>query len=275
MDEGNKKQVNIWDKVAPNFGEIGPRYWNTFGMRLVELSSIRSGAKVLDIGMGRGASLFPAIYKAGKDGYIIGIDNSEVMIDKTYRDILSRNIYNAEVLNMNAEFLDFEQDFFDNIICGFGIGYLLASKSKLNSILKILKKGGEVGFSIWGVQEDQKWLTEIVDKYVSVNFKNENNKKSNSLKFDTVDDMTKILNDSGFSNIRVHEENSDVIYMNKEEWWHEMWTNAVRGIFEQIENLGPDTFGEFRIDVLNGLEKYNKCGRFHFNMPVIYAFGEK
>ena len=70
--------------------------------------------------------------------------------------------------------------------------------------------------------------------------------------------MIKILDDSGFSNIKVHEENSDVVYKDKEEWWEEMWSNAVRGIFEQIEELGCDIFKEFKIEVFNGLEKYNK-----------------
>lgn len=59
----NKKSISTWDKVAPEFGKVGPKYWEEFGSRLVELSSISRGARVLDIGMGRGASLFPALNK--------------------------------------------------------------------------------------------------------------------------------------------------------------------------------------------------------------------
>ena len=46
--------------------------------------------------------------------------------------------------------LEFDDNSFDNVICGFGIGYLLFSESKLNGILRVLKNGGQVGFSIWG-----------------------------------------------------------------------------------------------------------------------------
>jgi ubiquinone/menaquinone biosynthesis C-methylase UbiE len=269
-----KKANNIWDKIAANFGKVGPEYWSTFGNRLVELSNLNSGARVLDIGMGRGASLFPAINKVGKDGYVIGIDNSEVMVSETYKDILSRNMFNVEVKNMNGENLNFEDNYFDNVICGFSIGYLLFSESKLNGILRVLKNGGQVGLSIWGQQEDQKWLTEIVNKYLPVGLKNKN-KNTNNPKFDNVDAVIKILHDSKFHNIKVHEENSDVVYKDKEEWWQEMCTNAVRGIFEQIEELGCDIFKEFKVEVFNGLEKYNSGDGLHFNMPVIYAFGEK
>lgn len=73
--------MNVWDKVAKNFGEVGPRYWNEFGLELIEFSKIKTGTKVLDSGMGRGASLFPAAEKVGVNGEVIGIDSSIEMIN--------------------------------------------------------------------------------------------------------------------------------------------------------------------------------------------------
>lgn len=139
MNKAKKKAINIWDKVAPNFGEIGPKYWDDFGRKLVKLSNIEIGGKVLDIGMGRGASLFPALEKVGKDGYVVGIDNSNVMVKETHKDISARNICNAEVKNMNAQSMDFAENSFDNVICGFGMGYLLLGENKLNDVIKNIK----------------------------------------------------------------------------------------------------------------------------------------
>lgn len=271
----DSKSISTWDKVALNFGKMGPKYWEDFGTRLVELSSISRGARVLDIGMGRGASLFPALDKAGKNGYVLGIDSSEMMVNETHKDILHRNICNAEVKHMDAQYLDFKEESFDNIICGFGFGYLMLSVEKLNGILRVLKKGGQAGFSIWGIQEDQKWLTEIVNKYLPQGNQNKNIRTPDITKFDTVEDISRILNDFGFVNIKVHHENSEVIYKDAKEWWQEMWTNAVRGIFEQIEGLGYDVFMEFKKDICKGLEKFDRGNGLCFNMPVIYAFGEK
>lgn len=276
MNGEKKENISIWDKVAPSFGKIGPKYWCRFGKRLVELSSIDSGMKVLDIGTGRGASLFPAIEKVGKEGYVTGIDNSEVMVSETNKDILARNICNAKVEIKNAQSLDFGDNYFDNVICGFGIGYLLFSESKLSGVVRVLKSSGQAGFSIWGIQEDQKWLTEIVNSYLPIDLSNKNNsKKSDIPKFDTVQNISKILEDSGLHNIRVYEEDSDIVYKSKEEWWQEMWSNAVRGIFEQLEALGSDTFEAFKKEIFKGLEAYYRNDGYHFNMPVIYAFGEK
>ncbi|WP_291564495.1 MULTISPECIES: class I SAM-dependent methyltransferase [unclassified Clostridium] len=276
MNKEKQKFIEVWDKVAPTFGKIGPDYWNQFGDRLVELSSINKGVKVLDIGMGRGASLFSAINKIRESGHAVGIDISEVMVNETYKDILKQHIENAEVIQMNAENLNFDNNSFDNVICGFGIGYLLFSDNKLNDVLRVLKRDGQVGFSIWGVHKDQKWLTEIVNKYLNTDSTSENSdKKPDIPQFNTLDGAKKTLEDSGFRNVKVYQEDADVVYKSKEEWWQEMWSNAVRTIFERIEELGDNKLKEFKVDVLNGLEKYRKIDGFHFNMPVIYAFGEK
>ncbi|GKX67925.1 class I SAM-dependent methyltransferase [Inconstantimicrobium mannanitabidum] len=267
------KQIkNIWDKVAHNFGEVGPRYWNEFGGRLVELSNINNGAKVLDIGMGRGASLFPAVDKIGENGLIVGIDYSEEMVKATQKDILLKGIKNAEVRRMNAQSLEFEENSFDNIICGFAIGILLFGEEKLNGVKRILKNGGQAAFSVWGVQEDQKWLTEIINSYLPCN---NNTGKSNAPKFETIKDIQNILEQFDFKDIRVYEESNYVMYKSKEEWWQHMCTNAVRGIFDCIEELGKEQFNKFKMDVFKGLNKFNKGDGFYFKMPVIYAFGNK
>jgi ubiquinone/menaquinone biosynthesis C-methylase UbiE len=269
------KSNNIWDKVAPNFGKVGPKYWEKFGERLVEHSKIDKGARVLDIGMGRGASLFPEINKVGEEGYVIGIDNSEVMVNETYKDIIQRNIGNAEVQVMNAQHLKFEENYFDNVVCGFGLGYLLLSEDKLNGVLRVLKNGGQAAFSIWGVQEDQKWLTRIVNKYLPQVGQEKNKGKLDIPKFSTVEDVVQIFSDFGFINVKVFQENTQVIYKDKDEWWEEMCTNAVCGIFEQIEARGRNVFEEFKKDIFMELEGFNIGSGFCFNMPVIYAFGDK
>ncbi len=284
MNKNNSKQkiIDIWDKVALNFGQVGPNYWECFGNKLVDYSNIKEKARVLDIGMGRGASLFPAATKSGEYGQVIGIDISENMVRETKREITKKSVTNIKVMTMDAEELQFEDEAFDNIICGFSIGCLLFSDSKLGEVSRILKVGGEFGCSIWGVQPDQKWLVELTNKYLPApEVKKPQLKKSEEIKFSTGEDIKNILKSSGFVNIRIYEESPQVIYKDKNEWWEEMWCNAVRGTFEAIENLGEDVLNNFKAEVFKRLEDYVDYVDYvdyrgiSFTMPVIYAFGEK
>ncbi|GKX29473.1 hypothetical protein SH1V18_19530 [Vallitalea longa] len=264
-----RKQINIWDTVAPIFSKAGHNYWNEFGERLVELSNIKDGGLLLDIGMGRGASLFPAIQKIGNNGKIVGIDSSERMVHETNRELLENNIINTEVYIMDVKNMTFAKETFDYIISGFFISTLFYCEQKLNYISRVLKNGGSFSFTTWGEQNDQKWLTHITDKYIS--------KKSTLTgdRYNTVNSIISVLQESKFKNIRVHEEQPYVIYTNEEQWWNEMNSNAFRCIIDEIKELGKNQIESFKADVNEGLKEFTKEDGIYLKMPVIYAFCEK
>lgn len=267
---GDKQKLHtIWDTVAPSFSKVGHNYWNIFGEHLVELTNIKKGGLLLDIAMGRGSSLFPSIEKIGDKGRVIGIDFSERMVYETNKELLEKNILNADVYIMDVKDMNFEEETFDYIISGFFITYLFYSDRKLSDIKNILKQGGQLSFTTWGEQEDQKWLTQIVDKYVDKNI------PSNEIKYNTVERIANELKESGFHNIRVHEEQASVIYNNQEEWWKEMYSNAFRNIIEDIKEQGTSRLESFKADVNRGLKRFIKEDKIYFKMPVIYAFCEK
>ncbi|WP_425448890.1 class I SAM-dependent methyltransferase [Dethiothermospora halolimnae] len=273
-----KKELNeTWDKVASNFGKIGPKYWNQFGSRLVELADIRKNGIVLDIGMGRGASLFPASKQVGDNGMIIGIDLSEGMVKETAKEIKEKNIKNAEVIKMDAGKLDFDDNYFDYVICGFGFPYLYIEDNKLSNISKILKKDGQVAFSVWGTQEDNSWISGLIGRHLDTKPKDNKDEKekkeeSDTPRLDTKEGIEEVLSKAGFKDIRLYEEDKDIIYKDKEEWWNEMWSNAVRRLFEKIDN---DKLKELKEEALEELENYRNNKGICFKRKVLYCLARK
>ena len=79
--------ADLWDRIAPSFDRVGPRFFSDTGRRLVELARVDEGAALLDVAMGRGAILFPAAEKVGPDGRVIGIDLSPVMVRKSIAQV--------------------------------------------------------------------------------------------------------------------------------------------------------------------------------------------
>ncbi|MCB2291737.1 class I SAM-dependent methyltransferase [Clostridium sp. CS001] len=270
------QMIKVWDNVAPNFGNIGPRYWDFFGRRLVELASINEGAQVLDIGTGRGASLFPSIAKVGLHGHVTGIDISEGMVQETKADIHNQGIKNAIIMQMDANKLTFNHASFDNILCGFALGALTQEDNKLSEVLRVLKSDGQIGLSIWGVQEDNKWLVGLGNKHLKLSPPTENKKSNfNDPTFDVCKWITTILTEAGFKDIHTYAETSDVIYKDEEEWWNEMWSNAVRYTLDELTNMGNDALQGFKSEALEGVVKYKTDNGICFKRAVIYAFGRK
>lgn len=275
-EKSKQQMIDVWDKVSATFGLIGPKYWNFFGNRLVELADIKEGAQVLDIGSGRGASLFPAAKKAGTHGYVTGIDLSEGMVRETLADIGSQRVHNATIIQMDAERLNFNNSYFDNILCGFALGALLQSDNKLNGVLRVLKNDGQVGFSVWGVQEDNKWLVALGNKHLNIDPPTTKNKNDfNDPDFNVCDWVSTILTEAGFKNIETYAEIENVIYKNEEEWWKEMWSNGVRYTLEKLKNMGNDKVENFKSEAFEGLQKYKQDNGIFFKRSVVYAFGRK
>ena len=95
---------------------------------MVENSNIKANQKILDVGCGRGASLYPAIKKIGIDGVAIGIDTSEKMIEYTQSEINKEICKNIILECVDLESFKDNENSFDYIQCGFGIGYIDADK---------------------------------------------------------------------------------------------------------------------------------------------------
>ena len=273
----NKNEITeTWDKVASKFGRVGPRYWDLFGGRLVELSNISEGNTVLDIGCGRGASLFPSAEKIGISGKAIGIDISQEMISETQNQIDKECYKNIKLMQMDGGKLNFPDGFFDVVFCGFGIGYLLQGDTELKNVLRVLKYNGQAAFSIWGIQEDNKWITELVNKYLPPKPPSQMPiKPSKKPSLSNLDGIKEILTASAFRDIKLFEEDKEVVYKDEEEWWEEMWANAVRGSLEKISKLGNERLEEFKNEAFQGLQIYKKSYGICFNRKVIYAFGSK
>jgi len=280
MNEDKEKvkeqMIKVWDTVAPSFGTIGPRYWNSFGNRLVELATINEGSQVLDIGTGRGASLFPAIEKVGLRGCVTGIDLSEGMVRETNADITNQGIKNAIILQMDANKLTFNNASFDNILCGFALGALIQEDNKLSEVLRVLKSNGQIGLSIWGVQEDNKWLVGLGNKHLKLNPTAENKKSNfNDPTFDVCTWVTNMLTDAGFKDIHTYAQVEDVIYKDEEEWWNEMWSNGVRFTLDKLKDIGDAALEAFKSEAFDGLVKYKKGTTICFKRSVVYAFAKK
>ena len=80
VEPDNKAVAAVFERAARVYEPAGVDFFNRMGRRLVELSHVARGEQVLDLGCGRGASLFPAAAAVGPTGHVLGLDLAPTMV---------------------------------------------------------------------------------------------------------------------------------------------------------------------------------------------------
>ncbi|MFX0023475.1 MAG: class I SAM-dependent methyltransferase, partial [Candidatus Hermodarchaeota archaeon] len=204
--KNTKKQIaEVFTRAAPNYGEVGFRFFDYFGKRLVELTEIQKRANVLDVASGRGASLFPSSKKVGINGSVIGIDISVGMVQKTTEEIIKRGISNTKMMQMDAENLKFQDNTFDIALYGFCIFFFPQCNIALNECLRVLKPNGKIGLSTFlrGTYEEIKWIDDLIEKYLpNDQDSGSNEEETNDFDFNSIEGMQNILINAGFKDVQ-------------------------------------------------------------------------
>lgn len=95
---------------------------------------------VLEVGIGTGASL-PLYTKCTK---ITGIDLSTKMLKVAHKRIKKHSIENAEILEMNAEKLDFPDNYFSHVIAMYVVSVSPNPEKVIKELKRVCKPGGDI-----------------------------------------------------------------------------------------------------------------------------------
>ncbi len=134
--------IDLFTTVAPSYDEVIP-FFAAFGTVFTEqLPTPAPGAKLLDIGAGRGAIAIPARTL----GYAVtATDASSGMVDA-----LRAQEPDLDVRLMDAARLDFDDATFDVVTAGFVMHLLDDPGAAIREVLRVLKPGGLFAFTILG-----------------------------------------------------------------------------------------------------------------------------
>jgi ubiquinone/menaquinone biosynthesis C-methylase UbiE len=254
-DRNYKRHLSqLYNRAAPTYDRVGPRFFSHFGRHLVELSGLHHGASALDIGCGRGAVLFPAAGRVGGSGSVIGIDLAKTMVEETAREIAHLGLGNAEVRQMDAEKLEFPDSCFDVVFCGFALFLFSDLDRVLREFLRVLKPKGMFLASVFGKKLDQRW---DVFRHLVRTYRNHLRpipQVDTPTLFDVVQ-LEEILSNAGFVNIEVMDEEKEFRYRDEEEWWATEWSCGNRALFERMEPPALEKFREEALETVRGLKR--------------------
>jgi ubiquinone/menaquinone biosynthesis C-methylase UbiE len=263
--------AGLYDRASAIYDQVGPKTGSRFGKRLVELMDIQAGAHVLDVGVGRGANLFPAAERVGPGGRVVGVDISQGMLNEVSAEVKALDLAQVEVKQMDGENLDFADASFDHLLSGYTIFWFGDLPQALLGFHRVLKMDGTVGISMYG-GGDPRWawygalLSEYGEKHVKFTYfgGNDVNGKPDVLK-------TALL-EAGFENVQLVIEPFEIVYTSAEEWWAEKWTHGSRAPLEQ---MAPDVRTRFKTEALAKLAEMEEDSVYRMEWKTCFAIGHK
>ena len=118
------------------------RLWKQFTL---SLTGLRPGQRALDVAGGTGDLALGMLRQVGKQGNVVLSDINPSMLERGRDRLLDMGAAgNVECLVADAERLPFDDNSFDCVTIGFGLRNVTDKAAALNSMLRVLKPGGQL-----------------------------------------------------------------------------------------------------------------------------------
>ena len=140
--------------------------------RMLELANLRPGMRVLDLATGRGEPAIRAAHRVGPTGRVLGVDNSEEMLQFARERGVREGLANLDLLAANAESLDgIPSGHFDVTLVRWGLMYLESPVAALTAARKAMVAHGRLVAAVWAEPERAPYFSfprQVLRKYREV-----------------------------------------------------------------------------------------------------------
>ena len=142
-----KQQVADYFNGRTNYD--GSEFANLRANRFLELLPLENGYKVLDIATGTGLIAIPVAEIVGHQGKVIGVDIASVLLKQAQNKIDVLNLKNIELIEVDAEYLNFTENSFDAVLCCSAVMVFQNIFAALKDWYRFLKPDGIVAFNAY------------------------------------------------------------------------------------------------------------------------------
>lgn len=247
-----KEQADLNEYKQQLIADFNARtnYDNDFRYRfadpLVKLAQLQKGQHVLDIATGTGIVAIASAQIVGSEGKVIGLDISSGMLAQAQRKIEAANLQNIELIEADADYLNFPDGSFDAILCSSAIVYLTNIPASLRQWYRFLKPGGIVAFSCnaeTALTASILFRQKVQEYGITIANPNEI--------LGTPERCQNLLQEAGFKDIKIVTEQFGFYLNNAQEAWQ---PNANSACGFPVFQLAPDKLEQLKAEYITEFE---------------------
>ncbi|NHC35313.1 class I SAM-dependent methyltransferase [Scytonema millei] len=238
-----------------------------FAKPLIELAQLKPGQRVLDVATGTGIVAIAAAKIVGDAGYVLGVDISTGMLAQAQRKVELEKLQNIELLEADADDLNFDDNSFDVIFCSAAIAYLTDVFTSLCQWYRFLNTGGIVAFSCFAeTAHTASILFREKAQIYGITVPNPNATLGNPEK------CQYLLQQVGFQNIKVVTQQFGFYLNDAESAWN---ANANSAYGYQVFQLPPDKLAQLKTEYIAEIHASSTEQGFWHDVNSLFVFARK
>ncbi len=150
QEDARKRAAAPYNAASDHYDDPANSFWERFGRITVERLDLSPGSRVLDVCCGSGASAIPAAEAVGKDGFVLGVDLAENLLQLARAKARQRGLKNIEFRQGDMLDLGLPDFHFDAVICVFGIFFVPDMQAAVRELWRRVRPGGNLAITTWG-----------------------------------------------------------------------------------------------------------------------------
>jgi len=160
--EANRDQVEYWNSASGEkwilFQETLDTVFQAVNDRLLVRADPKSGEKVLDVGCGTGATTRDFADKVGPGGRVVGIDISQILLDRAEERRADTRADHIRYLLADAQTHAFAGNDCDLLTSRFGVMFFADPVAAFANLMTALRPGGRVSIVSWSAMAENPWF---------------------------------------------------------------------------------------------------------------------
>ena len=238
-----ERVIQVFDLVAAGYDDAALRFFPFCADRLIARLNPAPGTKLLDIATGTGVVALAAAQAVGAQGRVMAIDLAEAMLDRLQEKIVKFGIPNIDLHVMDAATLNFRRNYFDYVVCSFGIFFLPDMSAALREWLRVLKPGGRVVFTTFGKSAFQPMMDLFIKRLQLYGVLSPGDASAPAgMRLADPERCRYLLGSAGLRQIEVTTEQFGYHLKDESQWWDVLWNSGTRGWIEQIPPAQRELF---------------------------------
>lgn len=224
--------VEVFEQAASSYDRTGVSYFEPFGTALVGCAGIRPGERVLDIGCGRGAVLFPAAAATGPTGHVTGIDLAPTMVKLTADDAARAGLTQVEVRVGDAQQPSFPLHSFDVVLAGMVVFLLPEPERALRAYARLLRPTGRLVMSTPGAYDPA--FVAAMDALAAHLPVEQPPPAPTAGPFDDEQTITATMAAAGLDVVAISEHRVESRFHDVNHWMRWMWSHGGRALLQHL-----------------------------------------